>query len=1279
MSVLYVFGEWSSFIVGRDPKADLVLEDSFVSRNHLRLSCVTADVAAIEVLGGNGAVIRGIKAGSGYRGYIRAGDCIMIGNRAIVWLGGDSGHKPIICPVQRRPLSVPDPVEIENPPPRKIPEKPSVMLAAGPALTMAVPILLGAGRTIAVLSSVFAAVWAVANVTNRIRKGRSEEKRRRNTYLAYLEECEETIIKRSEDAAKALYEMYPCVGKYLSGGANALLLWSVKDDRDCPLTIRAGRGLIKSPVDIQIPKERFAGVDDSLKDLPGMLKKKYESLKNAPVLVNIAAGAVMGFNLFDERNCRVLAAVIMQAAVSYSPDELKIMMDLRRDIGFYYMWVLWLPHYVRPDELEEGVRCILITDDAAKAFGSASSGTSAFLVGRSFDTFPAGVEIVNKERDRSSVRFDTLARELCFSYAGQLSQLWGCRRDDDRIAALVSFKALIDDIPSYSDPDRLIELLTEKITGNYKTSDITGRIAAPIGLGAGDRKVFLDLHEKAMGPHGLIAGTTGSGKSELLTTLILSFAMNYPADKLGFFLVDYKGGGMSNLFEGLPHLMGNISNLTKAESGRAMTALKSENIRRQKIFNEYGVNNINDYTHLYDKGIAPAPLPHVLIIVDEFAELRKEEPEFMDRLISISQVGRSLGMHLILATQKPAGVVDDKIRGNSRFRIALRLVDRSDSVDMLQRPDAAAIRECGRACLQVGNDEIFECFQSAYAMGSISSSAAKPGIYEDFFLDKEIFTDDDERVKPAREDERTWYEVIFNAIREADEKMDVKKPQKLWLPPLPDTISDDRATVVFDNPYMQRYERFIYEPKVCGHILITGRSASGKSELLHTIISRTGGRTAVYVIDLGGGRLREFSSYKCCGGYIGDEGGADIERMTGFLTEELTRRRVLLQKNEDATEPAVLLVLDNLTEIRKGASAEANEYITRILTFGRSTGIYVAATALTCGIREEKFFDMQLILGNEDIYAVASSLRVPARDIPQIKDIPGRGVGVADGVSLEFQAVVTNERILPPKDEIEAEKYPFVPKDPSLEDFLKRAVCSVPPPSVPVGYEIKSGKIYTLPIDRINIFLICGKPFSGRHTLLFNISITAARYGIKCIRADSYEALISVCRSARELTIVTVEDLAGTIESFYEGQFSRREEDELISVLENPPLPKSSSQTGAVVAAIMENDARTRLSGRRVFDAVIRHPYGLSLGGCLDENRILDYSYLPYSIMQKSQSRGIATVIRFDEKTFSGDIKVPLRMNVYNSQNVENRGLVTHDINRIDLSGEGEKTLYESG
>ena len=259
----------------------------------------------------------------------------------------------------------------------------------------------------------------------------------------------------------------------------------------------------------------------------------------------------------------------------------------------------------------------------------------------------------------------------------------------------------------------------------WKNNDTTMSLQAPVGIDATGIQIALDVHEKYHGPHGLIAGSTGSGKSEFIITYILSLAINYHPDDVNFVLIDYKGGGLAGAFQKrdikLPHLVGTITNIDTVGLQRSLASIQSELRKRQIQFNkareltDESTIDIYKYQKLYHDGIVKKPIPHLFIICDEFAELKQQQPDFMDELISVARIGRSLGVHLILATQKPAGIVNDQIRSNSKFGICLKVQDRSDSVDVIKRPDAAKLKKAGQFFLNVGNDELFVLGQSGWA------------------------------------------------------------------------------------------------------------------------------------------------------------------------------------------------------------------------------------------------------------------------------------------------------------------------------------------------------------------------------------------------------------------------------------------------------------------------------------------------------------------------------------------------------------------------------------
>ena len=247
---------------------------------------------------------------------------------------------------------------------------------------------------------------------------------------------------------------------------------------------------------------------------------------------------------------------------------------------------------------------------------------------------------------------------------------------------------------------------------------------------------------------------------------------------------------MAELFHRLPHHLGTITNLDGSGSMRALISVKAELSRRQRIFREFGVNQINGYMRLFKEGNASEPIPHLFIICDEFAELKKEQPDFMKELVSAARIGRSLGVHLLLATQKPAGVIDEQIWSNSRFKLCLKVQNESDSKEVLKTADAAAITLPGRAYLKVGSNEVYELFQSAYS----KAACREPDERKDL---------EDERVYVVNEMGQgelvnrdlsggtgeyhmcqTQLEAVARHIREvfAEEgKAEVRKP---WLPPL---------------------------------------------------------------------------------------------------------------------------------------------------------------------------------------------------------------------------------------------------------------------------------------------------------------------------------------------------------------------------------------------------------------------------------------------------------------------------------------------------------------
>lgn len=615
-------------------------------------------------------------------------------------------------------------------------------------------------------SAIVGAFWAVTNIKYTGKEAAKEERLRQEMYGAYLEERERSIKEKYDKYSDVLREMYPPANEVVNYDHTSTALWNRNRRHDDFLCPRIGIGETEFPVEITIPRERFTMFNDELADKPGQIKEKYKYLHGVPIKLDLFSNRLFGVvGGKDKNGCyEFMQTLVAQLAACdcYSDVKLVLVYDKGKDNGDWG-YAYWLPHvwsedkklrYIATNKMEtsdlfyELLQIFRMRTEAEQSGknalpkpyyvmvianpellegepiakyimnGEPCCGVTTFLLTDLEENLPNECEniIKNNEYEQTiynvsqekvqTVVFDRVSNANLEAFARRILSIRvnEAETGNDVANSLTFFEMYGAN-----------QLADFNVADNWKKNRTYDTMKAMIGTKAGGTPCYLDIHEKYHGPHGLVAGTTGSGKSETLQTYMLSLALNFSPDDIGFFIIDFKGGGMAGLFDGLPHLIGSISNLSGNQVRRAMISIKSENKRRQRIFNENNVNNINLYTKLYKNGEVKTPLPHMFIIVDEFAELKREEPEFMKELISVAQVGRSLGVHLILSTQKPSGTVDDNIWSNSKFRLCLRVQDKQDSNDMLHKPDAAYITQTGRGYLQVGSDEVYELFQSGYS------------------------------------------------------------------------------------------------------------------------------------------------------------------------------------------------------------------------------------------------------------------------------------------------------------------------------------------------------------------------------------------------------------------------------------------------------------------------------------------------------------------------------------------------------------------------------------
>ncbi|UQS84080.1 type VII secretion protein EssC [Bombilactobacillus thymidiniphilus] len=516
-------------------------------------------------------------------------------------------------------------------------------------------------------------------------------------------------------------------------------------------------------------------------------------------------------------------------------------------------------------------------------------------------------------------------------------------------------------------------------------------LAVPLGVRGKDDIVHLDLHERAHGPHGLVAGTTGSGKSELIQSYIASLAINFHPDNVGFLLIDYKGGGMANLFNNLPHLLGTITNLDGAQSMRALASIKAELEKRQKLFGKYNVNHINQYQKLYHDGKADEAMPHLFLISDEFAELKSEQPDFMDELVSTARIGRSLGIHLILATQKPSGVVNEQIWSNSRFKISLKVQDKADSMEMLHTPDAASIVEPGRAYLQVGNNEIYELFQSAYSGGtynperSVDQSELDPiyrintlGQYENLSADLSGLTE----AQPVTADTQkiSELEAVINYIGEYSTEHHIERLPRPWLPPIaseifypdyqtidyqqawPEDLNLQTVMGIVDYPDKQSQQTLTLDVKENKHMAVFASPGYGKSTFIQTFVLGLARQNSpqdinFYLLDFGTNGLLPLRDLPHVADMVRIDETEKMLKFMSIIDATIDQRKKLLSREGVANYeqyvqatgtklPVIEIVIDTIDSAKEVKWIEQfNSLIDRITREGANVAVYLLLTA----------------------------------------------------------------------------------------------------------------------------------------------------------------------------------------------------------------------------------------------------------------------------------------------------------------------------------------------
>ncbi|MEO1439648.1 MAG: FtsK/SpoIIIE domain-containing protein [Chloroflexota bacterium] len=570
----------------------------------------------------------------------------------------------------------------------------------------------------------------------------------------------------------------------------------------------------------------------------------------------------------------------------------------------------------------------------------------------------------------------------------------------------------------------------------------------PIGRESLTTNTYLLLDEDHHGPHGVLAGTTGSGKSELLQTLVCSLAVEHDPRVVNFLLIDFKGGSTFRTFEKLPHTVGMVTNLDGALVERALEALRAETKYRQQFLKATNARDITQYyryhaptsAHLNAPGYQP--LPHLFIIVDEFAQLAKDMPDFLHELVRTAQVGRSLGLHLILGTQSPMDVITEEMNANLQFRICLRVQNAEASRAMLRRPDAAYLPAglAGRGYFMVGERGVYKQFQTAYAGSDYTGQASTSEQPLLQLLTRNgktvnLLHDDDlpraVTFTPDADEPQTTAAAIIDRIAGYVRDENIPYLSPLLLNPLEEQITLEDPFVMFDaggwngrewhaagrtesgeviqsgsapvgmvdDVYnRQQYPLWVHlntEHTRGGHLMIVGGPGSGKTTLLTTLgtslaLLHSPEQLHLYLLSLTGNGLAPLSHLPHAERVVHGTETERVRRLFSRLIKLLDERKA--SRSRDYA-PTTVLFIDQYEQLRDTYYEQHLPDFERLIHEGRSVGIYVVFTASTASAVPDRIRSLvqqriALRMANNADYltTVGQVSALPDRAMP-----PGRG------------------------------------------------------------------------------------------------------------------------------------------------------------------------------------------------------------------------------------------------------------------------------------------------
>jgi S-DNA-T family DNA segregation ATPase FtsK/SpoIIIE len=1044
-----------------------------------------------------------------------------------------------------------------------------------------------------------ALIGSIISLNTQMNKYSTQKKQRHKKYLGYIAEKESELKLAAEQQAKALRQLNPSPNECIER-MNAIdpRLWERTPGFNDFLSFRLGIGTAKASLCVRDVRAPGVMETDPLAEEPRKLALKHEKVQDVPVCMDLRSAQICGLVGTKERTAATVNNILIQVAANHGYDNVRVFMMAQNETLKMWKWSRFLPHLwndsltarriicgrdtakLTLDEVyadlkerdkkgDDGVfsQYYIFIVESAEILEDATIrkyiyephgniGVTAIFMAEHAALLPTNCGAIVTLREKTGEIIDRVKNEknIFVPDTGKFNNL-------EVAAGKIAPLKIKSNIMSFSLPKSitLCQMLSENdlsrvnVLTNWQNRRPYNGMDVPIGVKAGGDLLCLDLHETGHGPHGLVAGTTGSGKSELLQSHIISLAINFHPHDVVFVLIDYKGGGMADVFKGLPHLAGVITNLGGGQTTRALLSIKSEIQRRQEVFSEFGVNNIDKYQKLYYRKDRPGgmrPVPHLVMIADEFAELRQDQPDFMKQLVSAARVGRSLGIHLILATQKPDGVVDDQIWSNSKFKMCLKVQTESDSNGVLKKPDAAYIREPGRAYIQVGNDEIYELFQSAYSGAEyvLDTADAEEKARKNMKIYRLSLDGRPAQIYPQLGGERkasddrnpSQLETIVKHITMQAKKAGIIPLDGPWTEPLAEKIFLDDvlelstgfdyengfwrnqnslqpvAVGIFDNPREQIQDKLFFDFVNDGNLFVYGMAGSGKTVFLQTLCfalahNHTPQEVCIYVMDFGGGSFRRLEALPHIGGVMTVEEEYKINQFMIYVDRIIEeRKKIFLEARVDGFAQfkekqhaeglqeemsAIFILLDNYAALVEIYENTADKMVT-LSREGFKYGIYLVFTAANerGSFRLAVNFKMAVVFEMTDKIDYASI--VGRTDGLEPEQNVGRGL-VRYKPPLEFQGAnscfsnKSMENVLDVYDSfVAAGRIKRAMPIPQMPDTIDIFGLNTPPspPLVKVGLMSNNMQPAVWDSSINHLFLVTGESGSGKSTALMSIA-----------------------------------------------------------------------------------------------------------------------------------------------------------------------------------------------